>query len=290
MEKRFTLFLILTVAILVIWGKLGPERQAPQKPPAEQETPGAPATPETEPQPQPATPQPERAPAPQVSPEAIERLVLENRRLRLHMSNVGGTVERAELLDYHPSSLAADHELPLALIQPFESRLRSLALTDLNADRSDLDAALWTGTVSPDGRSLRYETELSLGGVIAPMKITKELRLPDADTIYAELRMVFGIPGEAGSGTRMPRKFRLQLTGGVFLEPGGSVMTLPRSVVSVAERGEQELRLVTSHELKKAQRPERLALRGTRRFVADLSNYFGAYLILTDFPDGSTLR
>jgi YidC/Oxa1 family membrane protein insertase len=288
MEKRFTLFLILTIGVLVLWQQLvvGPSR--PEKPPevpktGERPVPDTPTQPDPEVRPE----DPVRPPVPAVPPESVQRTIIENSRLRFHLSNVGGTVERAELLDYHPTAFKRDLAVPLALMQQFSPRVSALALTDLDAARSDLEVTAWESDRAADGRSIAYHSELALAGDLGPMRIRKELRLPHEDARYAELRLGFSLPGVSGAvGSRVTRKFRLQITGGVFLEPGGSVMTPPRSAVGLVDRGEEELEVVTAAEVHKAGKPERLALRGIHRYVADLSNYFGAFLVLTEFPPG----
>ena len=115
MEKRLTLAFVLSLATLLLWGYLNPAPKKPQEQtPQTSEKDGnssGESGKSTDAGTKSSTPKPTKEKAPEALPAGVtllqaadsQRVTLENSLLRLHFSNRGGVLERAELKDFHPA-------------------------------------------------------------------------------------------------------------------------------------------------------------------------------------------
>jgi YidC/Oxa1 family membrane protein insertase len=95
------------------------------------------------------------------------------------------------------------------------------------------------------------------------------------------------VRGEGTANTVFPLDLSLQITPGVFQEPGGASVAPARSGLNGVER---EFRAVMAQEAHEDSGGKSLALTGAQRYAGDLSNYFGMVLLLESFPDSVVAR
>lgn len=287
MEKRFTIALILSLAVLVLWQVfVMPGRE-------ESETPEPPPAPEKEVEPEPRDrPQPEEEEEP-AEPDPGETfeprpVVLENEELKLTFSTRGGVLEEAVLKQQYPTAAARERGAPqLVLLEDFGARLdgapvHALRLDNLSWPRTRLGSGEWTPERRPDGSLVLTRRVAEAGGGQPPLVAQKVLRL-EGHHLRFELSLRYDV--EDGERITFPHELVLHTSGGVYQEPYEAV---PNSGSYLFSSGgtEEISELVQPRSLGGEEEGARYSFRGDRRFLADVSNYFGAFLALQEgFPD-----
>lgn len=303
MEKRFILALVLCMVVLVVWQQFFvTKKKPPEKPP--ETTTEAPAAPKGETAgqaPGGGAAAPVLAPAPTIDPAKVQELVLENAKIRVVLTNVGAAVKAAEILDFHATAAARESSIPLRFLVPSEEGLHALRLDDREWPDAGLGDGLWEAKKGEDGRSVTFSRRAvrkTPEGELA-YTVRKVFSLLPGDSRHLHLKIQYEFPG-AADGTSLPKRFALLATGGVFQEVGGQAMTPATSAIGNVDG---KLRLVPESEAEKADKEAkvaggalatlrgqegtggvRVAVGGSVRFVADLSNYLGAFLSLKSFP------
>ena len=307
MEKRFTLALVLSLVVLVCWQIwFGPKPQ-----PKKDEEKSTTAKPE--PGPGEAGEQGETKPggvepggvepggvAPGPDPKAdrpadAEQVTLRNDKLEVRFSSFGAVVDEVQLLDFRPNAEAAESE-HLKLLVPSEYGLNAFRIEDRSYPDLRVGRSLWTLN-SSDERHVEYTREftrtfLTREKEAAELTYTlrKRFTLPADDARYLE----FKIEWEYTGGRTLKTEFALLVTGGVFQEIGGESMSEPRSaifpfeddveIMTVRDVADDDNAVDVEKFLLGKPGNEKTLERGNR-FVADVSNYHGAFLLLKDFPD-----
>lgn len=306
MQKRTLLAVVLCLVVILTWQKfvIGDPKPPPKKPDGESATTAV-------------TTPPVVVPVKKtVDPALIKEETLSNAKVRVVFSNVGGTLKSADLLDFHPTASPAHQEIPLRLLapKPIHSKasgadasnapsgwLHSLRLDDLGFPESELGESIWEMSKSEDGRALIFKKEVKRGdrGGDVTYLLTKEYRLDPNEERHIRVKISAEFPGER-AGKRLTLKLGLLTTAGVFQEIGGEAMSPCRSAVYPFDG---EMKLVPLSEVVKSEKEAkdeggalatlqgkrdsggfRVSLSGSDRYVADLSNYFGAYFWMKSFP------
>ncbi len=263
MEKRFLIALVLSLIVLFGWQWAFADK------PSETPTP-KPAASATE---KPVVAAPAKPSVPRLPPDQLREEVLENDRLRLVFSSAGGVLARVELKDYKSGSSATNGSL-LLMAAPTDG---TGALELNEARQADLGAGTyWNLSRSADGRSVSMERSVTRPG--GTMVLRKEISLPVGDCRHATVR--FSIEGRGEANTVFAPELSLTVTRGVFQESGGSAMSPARSGLRNVDK---ELRIVAAQEVREETQGLKIVLGGERRLAADLSNYFGAVLLLNNF-------
>lgn len=273
MEKRFLLALVLSLAVLLGWQFLFPGPKPAPKP----------VTPPVSEAPKPVestTPAPAPAKAAVVPVAERREEVLENDDLRLVVSNDGAVLTRVELKGRHPS-VDSEHDLLLVTSEAADKH----AALELRATKNDDlgSGHMWQLAKSADGRTLVMERSVERPG--GRLLVRKELSLPAGHSLHAEWRCSVRAEGEANAV--FPLDLALQVTPGVFQEPGASAATPAHAGLNGVER---EYRSVMAAEVHEESGGKALALAGAQRFAGDFSNYFGMLLLLESFPDSVVAR
>lgn len=299
MEKRFTLALILSLVVLVVYTTWFTPKPVPKKP--------GPPTPEVE-QPGESGREPPRGDVPPPTPRTVpdpedgpqETAVLKNDKLRLTFSNKGAVLTLAELLDFKPRASSPDGEA-LKLLVPSPSGLDSMRLDDLSHPELGLADRVWKMERGGDGRQLTFTRDFqrqSTGGASVTYTLRKVFTLPAGDAPYVHV-VIEWLYTDAEPGSELRNSFALRLSEGVFQEESGEVMSPPRSVLHPFE---DEVTVVTVQEVDKEPAGEEILaalakgdavgvkrrLGSGHRFIADVSNYHGAFLVLHQFPEALT--
>ena len=310
MEKRFTLALVLSLLVLFLYQTyvLQPKQQAHRKK-LEQERLELEEKKKAE---EAANPKPSSGGG-GTDPEAGARpgsankgraeleqeartVVLENERLRLEFSSLGGVLKEARLKDFRPTA-ASNKDDHLRLLVPSSVGLESMRLDDASVPGLRLGSSLWTMTEGADKRSVtltRPVTWTAIDGTTVGYTFTKIFRL--AEGARNDIEVEFRFKYEKGAGDERSQSFNLLLTGGVFQEFGGDILNGPRSayypfdedveihaassVAGEMDDGEDVLDIFE----KGVNPPRQKSLDFGSQFVADLSTYHGAFLLLKEFP------
>ena len=280
MEKRFTLALILSLLVLLVWmnffaqKKTDPENQ-PETASEKTEDPKQDAP----------SGQPSKDDEPQTPPETFDEkeFVIENEALRIVVSNKGGAIKSAFLKNQYPDAPARDAGSPnLELLGDYGAGVNALGLAHRSFTKANLTQGEWKAEVRPDRSGIKLTRRIPRGNIGYTLVVTRELEFPDARANWLTYKLSFQYLGDASDGTRFTDEVQLYTSGGVWQEVLGEslgpAMTLIHSVVD----GEETITKVPFTELKDKPKGKPASLRGALRYLCDGSNYFGAFLVLGD--------
>lgn len=330
MEKRLLLAFVLSIGVLLIYQQLNPPPKRPTPDTqngaqaesgdqagnqgSTQPGPGASSGPTPSGEPGGNDPQPGTPPAePEV--ESVPNVTLENDELRIELTQMGAAIERAWLKAYYPDADERDADgEPLQILMPSDHGLRAMRLDDLDRGRMEVGSKAWKLVAVEEGRSVTYETTYQdgQGDFLTTYTLRKQFTLPEGKARHLEVSFSWGYENDQG---KMPTgSFGVLVSGGVFQDVGGDMTNPPKSVLYPID---DEISVHTSSDLDGSERdklengtaPRDIGVRGVlagkrpsttggfsgslvgeHRYVADCSNYFGAFFLLTDFPASVRVR
>ena len=289
MEKRLILALVLSLGILILW-QVFFGQQAKPVPPKDagaasgEQVPGVQPGSGEQPDPEPLVPEAEQPGRPAVDPAALHNEVLENDHLRVVLTNRGAAVESAHLIGFWPSYAVSREEGEyLEILRAYsEDGPKALGLEDRSNAEAWLGERYWE--TEREGNTVRFTTRPVWRG--AEYVILKEITLPPGPARHLRYRVRIGYP-EGKLGTTRDHILSLFASGGVYEEAGAGAASAARGVLARTEGNDLELQDVTADQAKKGEK-DVMGLTGPRRFVADVSSYFGAFLDLGEgFPERS---
>ena len=288
MEKRFTIALILSLLVIFIW-----QQTLPKPKPGPKEEQGKTAesgkTGERE-QPAAREKTPDR-PRPEPRPAEIfeERtFVIENDFLRLRFTNRGGALDSVVLLDQFPTAAhRKEGKVHLELLSDYGARIgeapvRAFGLQHLSWEGAGLLDGEWQARSEPEARRIVFTRRVKRGEEGAfTLEITKEFRLPSEDARFVEFQLSYRYLGAEG-GAPFRDDFRFFTSGGVWQERNSEATNPGASFMHPEEEGAEDGLMVTWKSLQDKPEGMRRAFSGSLRYLADLSSYFGAFLLFEE--------
>jgi YidC/Oxa1 family membrane protein insertase len=301
MDRRFVFGLMVSLLFVVLWINVISPWLFPRPPKPPQDPAAASRPSETRPESRAA----QTTSRPAATADLVRLVRLENKNLRLTFSTAGATLVRAELLDYHPNpySLNPDQppKAPLDLLKhwqdpadPAAPRLpKAFEMRDVRATATDPTASLegnaWRVEASDD-RSVTFVIEPGTDKFASPYRVKKRVWLPDTGR-HAEVELTL----EYLQDGSIVKACRFTVTGGVSLDSdvsGTHDLAGAQSFIFQKDPEEGD-RLAHKMPANVEAKPneetrEQIAFNGSRRFVADINNYFGIYCALVQMPPRMT--
>ncbi len=304
MEKRLPLAILLCLAFLFVWTQfMG--KKAPPTPPANPPEAGAPesggAGESGASGTAPVARQRPTAPAAPIPESELIRETIQNESVRLTITNIGASIESAELLDYSPHARAKrEGPRPLRILVPSSDQLFGLRLDESFSEGVPLGDRKWTLSRTPDGLGVVGELAWERGGEGgAKGKLTKEIRLLGPRGHAASLTIRASLDKSGDSVRTFPCRFNVLVSGGVFQEVDAGVAGTVKSFGTASGGDLREVML--AEVMKRDAEGDDLALsvrtgeqlgvafglEGSPRFVADVGSYLGAFWVARDIPDNA---
>jgi YidC/Oxa1 family membrane protein insertase len=266
-----------------------------KKPPPEK---GKEASKEQEPGSEPKKPDPD--PSSQTNPSPAKPLeefeeqltMIANDVLAITFTNRGGAIKRAVFLDQYPTADIRDARgEPLVFLDVYgahvdKALIGALSLSHVTWPQAQLESGRWECVADEPNRRVTFTRKVKRGQDDAyELEIKKQIWLPYDGARHLEFKISYAYAGTASGDSTYTDEFKLFTSGGVWQERGSEGMNPPASFIFPEEADSEDGLLVPGQSVKDKEQGQKTVLKGDRRFIADLSSYFGAFLYAEDgFP------